>query len=86
MIEAIKWGDGFVFPPEVHTMHTKRFEELDFNLEALIEEVQGVNKANRFNIERVMKWIAFIPDGPDNHRLLAMVIGVGVILPAAVFL
>jgi hypothetical protein len=28
----------------------------------------------------VTKWIEFDPDGPDNHRLMAMVIGGGVIL------
>ena len=84
--EAIEYGDGFTFPPEVHSIHAERFEELNYDLDKLIEEVQSVNKANRFNIERVMKWMEFDPDGPDNHKLLAMVIGGGVILhPAADF-
>ena len=81
--EAIVWGDGFVFPPEVHTKHADRFEELNYDLEALIDEVQAINKSNRFNLERVTKWCEFDPDGPDNHRLLAMVLGGGVILHPA---
>jgi hypothetical protein len=83
MSAAIKYGDGFTFPPEVYTIHADRFEELNFDLEKLIEEVQDVNKVNRFNFERVKKWIEFDPDGPDNDRLLAMVIGGGVILHPA---
>ena len=47
---------------------------------SLITEIQDVNRVNRFNFDRVVKWIVFDPDGPDNHRLMAMVIGDGVIL------
>jgi len=47
---------------------------------SLITEVQDVNRVNRFNFDRVVKWIVFDPDGPDNHRLMAMVIGDSVIL------
>ena len=83
LAEAIEYGDGFIFPPEVHTMHAKRFEELDHNLEKLIEEIQAINKPNRFNMDRVTEWMIFDPDGPDNHRLLAMVLGGGVILHPA---
>ena len=83
LVEAIEYGDGFIFPSEVHTIHAKRFEELGHNLEDLIEEVQAINKANRFNIDHVTEWIKFDPDGPDKHKLLAMVLGGGVILHPA---
>jgi len=57
---------------------------LNLNLKFLIEEVQAVNKSDRFNREGIKKLIEFYLDGPDNHRLVAMFLGGSVILHSAV--
>ena len=73
--KAIEWGNGFMFPPEVHIRDSKELADMEYDLPGLIHRRQTDLLPNRLNTERLQGRDS---DHPDTILLHDLVEGIRV--------
>ena len=61
--DAVRWADGFVMPPEVHTTDLQELMALGYDLPELIRSKQTRNVHSRLSLDRLIDlWDSTDPD------------------------